>query len=415
MSLKKKDILVFNMIYSNSTIENILLNINSCERNLRYIIDNLNYYLIKILNKKILKRKTFFSIDISEEEKNLFLSKIYAYYYCFVQEERVEYLFLSFLFLEKIKLCNLEKELDITRATLKKDLFILTEKLKNYGLEIQNKNNNLFLIGNEKKYRHLKCMKFLEYSSKISPFKLNFISYFNNKSLLRKIKEIIIKVESIFNTTFPKEFIELMNIFIYISFERINSNFIINKKSNYKFLINTFQYNVVKQNFSDLIPTNLTFEIAHLTEYFLSYGIEENLSEFKFCVEQYLSHLFIEINNYLKKDINWKKLKSELIYYLVPALYRLRNNFYIGEIGEKNNFFSLIEDFSDSEAFLPEKLSKFEIFYLSKKIEEFYLQDQLKIIDLNKIIEIAKKHSFSLDEKNFSKELLTLYEKYIKY
>lgn len=218
MSLKKKDILVFNMIYSNSTIENILLNINSCERNLRYIIDNLNYYLIKILNKKILKRKTFFSIDISEEEKNLFLSKIYAYYYCFVQEERVEYLFLSFLFLEKIKLCNLEKELDITRATLKKDLFILTEKLKNYGLEIQNKNNNLFLIGNEKKYRHLKCMKFLEYSSKISPFKLNFISYFNNKSLLRKIKEIIIKVESIFNTTFPKEFIELMNIFIYISF-----------------------------------------------------------------------------------------------------------------------------------------------------------------------------------------------------
>lgn len=108
MGLKKREITILEYILAKESITNILKYLKISERNLRYSIENLNYYLEKILNKRIIK-KVEYKIELSEKEKNLFLKEVYKKYYLFVQEERAEYLLLSFLFNEKIRLKDLEK------------------------------------------------------------------------------------------------------------------------------------------------------------------------------------------------------------------------------------------------------------------------------------------------------------------
>ena len=51
MSLKRKELEVLKLIDSGKTVDEILFQIETSERNLRYIMDNLNFYLKKILDK----------------------------------------------------------------------------------------------------------------------------------------------------------------------------------------------------------------------------------------------------------------------------------------------------------------------------------------------------------------------------
>lgn len=51
MSLKRKELEVLKLINTGKTVDDILFQIGTSERNLRYIIENLNFYLKKYWTK----------------------------------------------------------------------------------------------------------------------------------------------------------------------------------------------------------------------------------------------------------------------------------------------------------------------------------------------------------------------------
>ncbi|MEG2347876.1 MAG: helix-turn-helix domain-containing protein, partial [Cetobacterium sp.] len=345
MSLKKKDLEVLFLLKNNSKMmSEIFLEIGTSERNLRYIIENLNFYLKKILNKKIEKDKKKLSLPLNNKESDSFFDVLYKKYYTLDQEERVEYILLMFLFLKGINLSFIEKKLEITRATLKKDIDILNVNLEKYSLKLESIKNKFTIVGNEKKYRHLKALKLIELINEDSYEK----KWIDKDMLLKdlklsdnqKIKKYIEEIEIMFKVSFTKEFKELIYIFLVVSLERIKEGKVIDRKANYKFLIETPYYKIVVDKLKEVIPEKFEYELVHLTEYFISGGVKENIKELKENIEKFVDGLIKEIKNNILEEIDYKELKGNLISYLVPAIYRLRNNFSLGSVGEKEKIYN---------------------------------------------------------------------------
>ena len=57
MSLKRKELEILRLVIDGKTFVEILSKLDTSERNLRYMLQNLNFYLRKILNKVIEKDK----------------------------------------------------------------------------------------------------------------------------------------------------------------------------------------------------------------------------------------------------------------------------------------------------------------------------------------------------------------------
>ena len=414
MSLKRNDVELLKLINNNpKTLEEILLTMKMSERNLRYIIDNLNFYLNKFCGKIIIICKKKLLISLIETEINSFLDIIYEHFYIFDQNERSEYILLNFLFLKNIRLTNIETNLKITRATLKKDIDHLNIELQKYNLKLDSLKNKFFIFGNEKKLRHLKAQKFLEYyNNKI----FNYSNIFEEIDfiLIEKLKEIVIKIEERFHFKFNSEFKELITIFLLVSIKRIENGYIITRKANYNFLINTSQYKIIKENLKSYIPESLSYELVHLTEYFISAGVKDTVKELKEHTDKYINNLTLVLKENIIEDINFNILKVKISEYLIPAIYRLRNNFSIGNVGEKDKFYYIVESFSNKENYLPENLTENEIYYISNIIKKEYESDKNKVIKLKDILTLTKKNCTNLNEESFINDLLSLYGEFIK-
>lgn len=136
---------------------------NVSERNIRYSIENLNYYLLKfsLAEIKIKKGEVYWSIE-QENLKN-FIESIDIENYIFSKEERENYILISYLFSDRTKITDIERYLKISRPTIKKDLISLNSYLKEFELEFLREEHTIFIVGKEKKLRHLKLLKLLEY------------------------------------------------------------------------------------------------------------------------------------------------------------------------------------------------------------------------------------------------------------
>ncbi|MEG1942096.1 MAG: helix-turn-helix domain-containing protein [Cetobacterium sp.] len=419
MSLKKKDLEVLFLLKNNSKMmSEIFLEIGTSERNLRYIIENLNFYLKKILNKKIEKDKKKLSLPLNNKESDSFFDVLYKKYYTLDQEERVEYILLMFLFLKGINLSFIEKKLEITRATLKKDIDILNVNLEKYSLKLESIKNKFTIVGNEKKYRHLKALKLIELINEDSYEK----KWIDKDMLLKdlklsdnqKIKKYIEEIEIMFKVSFTKEFKELIYIFLVVSLERIKEGKVIDRKANYKFLIETPYYKIVVDKLKEVIPEKFEYELVHLTEYFISGGVKENIKELKENIEKFVDGLIKEIKNNILEEIDYKELKGNLISYLVPAIYRLRNNFSLGSVGEKEKIYNLVEQYCLKENNLPEKLSEKEIYYISQEIINRIEKEKNKIISLKDLLVIIEKNSNGVNKEGLVRDLLNQYEELLK-
>lgn len=419
MSLKRKELEILKLVIDGKTFGEILSKLDTSERNLRYMLQNLNFYLKKILDKVIEKDKERLLISLDEREIDNFFSTVYENYYVLDSFERVEYIVVAFLFLKDINLTNIEKRLEITRATLKKDIEMVNFKLEKFGLRLESEKNRFRIVGNEKKLRHLKALKYTEYIEKdITWLDKKYLFSEMDIERLDSLKKIVLKIEEIFSLTFDIKFINLMNIFLYVTLERIEEGFIIDRKANYKFLINTEHYSIIEGILKDVIPKRFSYELVHLTEYFISGGVKDNISELKSSVEKYLEGLEMKCIEELSSSIESfefsEELKIKLMGYLIPAIYRLRNNFSIGKIGEKGKFYEMVFIYSAEEDFLPEKLTEFEIYYISSEIEKEIGKESQKVIKLSCILNIIEKNSVGINKENIIKELIDNYGKLIK-
>ena len=415
MSLKRKELEVLKLINSGKTVDEILFQMKTSERNLRYIIDNLNFYLKKILKNEIEKDKKRLLINLNENEIKYFYKEIYKNYYTLEQEERAEFILMTFLFVKDVRLSFIEKKLEITRATLKKDIEFLNGILKKYSLKLESEKNRFSIIGNEKKLRHLKALKYLEYIDlEITFLDKEYIFQNIEVDTLKSLRKIILEIEKKSSVEFKDDFIKLMEIFLYVSLERVKENHIIDRKINYKFLVNTPHYEIVKNSLRDYFNKELSYELVHITEYFISGGVTENIGELKESIEKYLDGLMITLKKILKQYLDYKELSSKLMGYLIPAIYRLKNNFSIKESGEKDEIFNLVLNYSKEEKYLPEKLTENEIMYISKEVKASIDREKNKVISLKTILDIVEKNSEKVDKERLIKELLKVYGKVIK-
>ena len=415
MSLKRKELEVLKLINSGKTVDEILFQIVTSERNLRYIIDNLNFYLKKTLDKKIEKDRKKLLIHLNENELDRFYKIVYEKYYTLEQEERAEFILLTFLFVKDVRLSFIEEKLEITRATLKKDIDFLNEILKKYDLKLESERNRFSIVGNEKKLRHLKALKFLEYCSlEITPLDTKYIFQNIDRKKLRELREVILNIGKKFSVEFKEDFIKLMEIFLYVSLERVKEGYIIDRKANYKFLVNTSHYEIAKNSLEKYLDTELSYELVHITEYFISGGVTENIEELKESIEKYLVGLISLVEKTFNNSLDYTDLTSKLMGYLIPAIYRLRNNFSIKESGERDELFTLLERYSKDENYLPEKLTENEIFHISKEIKKYIENERNKVLSLKIILEIVEKNSEKLDREKLIKDLMTQYGRLIK-
>ena len=167
------------------------------ERNIRYSIDNLNYYLTKFSFQEIGIKKGELNWRSSRERLEEFIQSIDIDNYIFSKEERENYILIKYLFSENTTITEIEKYLKVSRPTIKKDIISLNEYLKEFELEFVREENGINIKGKEKKLRHLKLLKLLEYLD-IKDNKIIFLSkiYLTEKEELEVIKKYVGKIDT---------------------------------------------------------------------------------------------------------------------------------------------------------------------------------------------------------------------------
>ncbi|MGL5779628.1 MAG: hypothetical protein ACRCX3_17195, partial [Cetobacterium sp.] len=162
------------------------------------------------------------------------------------------------------------------------------------------------------------------------------------------------------------------------------------------------------------LDKELSYELVHITEYFISGGVTENIEELKESIEKYLDGLILALEKTFNGSLNYGELSSKLMGYLIPAIYRLKNNFSIKESGERDEIFTLVERYSKDESYLPEKLTENEVFHIAKEIKTYMENEKNRVISLKTLLEIIENNSEAVDSEKLIKELLEVYGKVIK-
>ena len=154
-----------------------------------------------------------------------------------------------------------------------------------------------------------------------------------------------------------------------------------------------------KNILSNIIDKNYKYEILHLMEYFLSDYYKESFYENKVISEKFL----IKVLETMNISIN-KELIDKLMKYLIPAIYRIKNNFIIYDSLDYNAinldvFCRTKYAIEENLSYLNEPLREEEIYHISKIIEnhitkKISLKELLLIIDKhknkNQLIQILK-------------------------
>ena len=179
MSLNKKDLNMLEELNFKGKISLLELSkkYEVSERNIRYNIENLNFYLSKAFLAEIILKKGEVSWKGSKDELINFIKNIDSDNYIFSREEREKFILITYLFSSNTKITNIEKYLKVSRPTIKKDILSLNEYLKKFELEFIREDNFLYIGGKEKKLRHLKLLNLLEFIE-IKNGTINFIPKF---------------------------------------------------------------------------------------------------------------------------------------------------------------------------------------------------------------------------------------------
>ncbi|OEJ14992.1 transcriptional antiterminator BglG [Brachyspira hampsonii] len=373
-------------------------------RAIRYYIDNINNHLKKYRMPEIYIKsgKIYFNLDY--DALISFIEKIPINEYLLSQDERKKYILFNFLFKENITISKLEKNIGVSRTTIKNDINDLKEYINNFELYFYLENNKIRLGGNEKKLRHLKFLNMIKYIN-LESNKINYINsvYPNEKMELLILKEyvnqadiniiykIIIEVEKKLKSKFSDKFKNIMSIYLIATLERINNNHIIKKKNNAAFLIKLPEYKKIKIVLNNFLfqhnNKNYKYEMLHLTEYFLSEYYNEHFYENKIISEKFILKILEDMNIEIEDE-----LVEEISKYLLPAIYRIKNNFCI----DKNldfcnidaNVFNMVKNSVENNmSYLYEPLREEEIYYIAKIIENYTCKyDKISLKELIKTI-----------------------------
>lgn len=413
MSLSRIDLDILIQINNNAiSINSLAKKYKLTDRSIRYCIDNINYYLNKRSISSVYIKNSKIYLNLENNILINFIKELNTNEYTFSPSERKKLILFYFLYKNNVRISKLEKYFNVSRTTIKNDIKKLKSYLNNFELYFYISDNRLKLGGKEKKLRHLKFLNIIEHVDIINE-EIEFINkiYPNEKSEqkilkeyiksidIKKINSIIHSFENEFKYKFSDKFRKVITIYLIVTLERIRNNHIINRKNNADFLMKLPEYKKFKNILSNIIDKNYKYEILHLMEYFLSDYYKESFYENKVISEKFL----IKVLETMNISIN-KELIDKLMKYLIPAIYRIKNNFIIYDTLDYNAinldlFYRTKYAIEQNLSYLNEPLREEEIYQISKIIEnhiakKISLKELLLIIykykNKNQLIQILK-------------------------
>lgn len=309
------------------------------ERNLRYKIDDYNYYLkllglpeIEIRKREIVVKNTLEEI-VKKVAGNMSL-------YSFTKDEREKIIITDIFFNnENISLETLEEKLDISELTLKNDLKVLENYMKTFIISLDSK--TLVYQAEERNVRRLILdillknynIKYLE-GGKIDiekNYQYGFFicwdkmdEYFKTENVNNAMKVLKNTLDEAKKTIGDENF-KILLFYILITFKRFEEH-PLKLIKNMEFLTKSEEYAIVERKFSEYGLSKS--EILNMTEYFLgshSFGFDDSFYINWVQIELSMMRLIKEVTKSgyeeLEKDMF---LLENLINHMKPAIYRAK-------------------------------------------------------------------------------------------
>ena len=405
MSINNLDCSILNEVIKNEKIfpGDLVKKYNTTDRNIRYKLDNINFYLNRE-KLPVIKTTTKGDLFFSSEDRILLENSAFIIKdedYIFSKEERQK-LVLVFILLNTgiFTIQSILDEIGVSLSTLKNDIRELKEILGKNNLKlVQIAKKGLKIQGSEDIIRRMVLNILLESGiESFSEDQRDKIDVFK-----RKLKQIFLnsyegtkkeKYEKNIQTdTAIKEYLEEINNDMNEKFSDVLYNYIMNylqlmilrvKKRKYLredlddvlFLENIKEYKIIKSHVNILenkAGIKLTSqEIIKIVEIYIenkNYDVNNSWKQVKQILENLISKVSSDINLDMTNDLI---LLNDLIYHMKLAAYRIKNN-----IKLKNSIYKEVEEevpflFSVVgkrtavyEQYLGEKLNKDEIAFIT--------------------------------------------------
>ena len=362
MSLNNLDCLILNEVMKGNMvlIHELAEKYNMSERNIRYKIDNINYYLSKnklpvmVNNNKgeiffENTKKHFFSIStqiISDSD------------YIFSKEERERLVIVSILLKTDIfTISEINEDLDVSVSTIKKDMKDIKDILAENNIEIiKVAKKGLLIEGDEDNIRTLLLSILLENNmessiveneEKIDVFKRKLKEILDKnmeKDSEKSILEYLEKINKIFSINFTDDMYNYIFNYLKIMVYRLKNNKSLKENlDNLLYLKKFEEYQVIQsylsiiENRNDLkISMNETLKILEIYMENKNFNVDNSWKEVKKIVEEIIQSISMKTEIDLTKDL---MLTNDLMYHMKLAIYRLKNNIKI-----KNSIYKEIEN-----------------------------------------------------------------------
>ncbi|OLQ92885.1 transcription antiterminator BglG [Vibrio ponticus] len=421
MSLNKQHFDIVTALTMQCTSLNALASVfNMTSRNLRYAIENINFYLEKLGMTPIAltNGELHYPYDASP-----FFSDVFATNFVYSKLEREEYLAVIALFAPQTPLCEVQQYLKVSRPTLNKDLRATNEMFSSLALELEVIDQHLHVSGKEKQIRYLQMC----YASKYLFCKNDQVHYlkkryFYERDIVAIVQAYVEKyqpyeaflavtqIEQSANCALSDEFRNLFTIYVMITLSRIQQGVFINRKNNGTFLQSTKAFGYIKQALG-WQQEGYRFEALHLAEYFLGGINTDGFYEKRLQAESFIFQLLSVISQDCGKDLlTDTALLNDIVTYLTTAVYRAKNNLNT-QLGEQSPYskalFEQVKAVTEQyRHHLVEPLRNEEIGYITRLINRAIEARSSHCVSLETLLAIAKSSSVELNNEAFVSQVL---------
>ena len=419
MFLDRNDVLILREFLhkNNMQLKELIGLLNLKERSIKYKIDNINYVLSET-GYDIRLNFEHYNLTLTDKEKKLsqFLKSFKLENYSFSKSERVEILEFAYLAtLKAYKAEELESTLNTGRTALKSDLY---EVKKNFASENLNFSSTpkmgLSVKGNENTIRRLLIERILKYfyvkssdkpvlkddmcmkSRAVAFFAENILSY-DTKKLFEMLKSLEKKMDKVMS----EEGCQILLIYLLTAvFRREKFPMTIDNISSENFLKKSKEHKIIVEVIKEAGETDFNeYEVLKFTEYLLeiySYNFKYSFHENWVKVETLAREMIENLEEETGILVANKKFEEEVIKYLRPAIYRVKNDIHNTTVDhkkvmEKYKFLykATEKSLKSFEEFLGKKIDDNEIAYLTVYLRmavENYRKNEKKEMDKNVIV-----------------------------
>ena len=419
MFLDRNDILILKEFLhkNNMQLKELIGLLNLKERSIKYKIDNINYVLSES-GYDIKLKFEHYNLMLTDKEKKLsqFLRNFKIENYSFNKSERVEVLEFAYLFtLKAYKAEELEGVLNMGRSTLKSDLYELKKSFARENLSFSSTPKlGLSVKGSENTIRRLMIERILKYfyvkdfnklllkddtcmiSRAVEFFAKNILSYDT-----KKIFDMLKLLEKKMNKVMSEEGFRVLLIYVLVSSFR-TGKFPLTAEdvSNESFLKSAEEYKMINEAVKETGETAFNeYEILKFTEYLLgtySYNFKYSFYDNWVKMETLAKEMIKNIEEETGILVTNKKFEEEVIRYLRPAIYRIKNDIQntavdYKKVMERYNFLykATEKSLKSLEEFLGKKIDANEIAYLTVYLRmavENYRKNEKRETDKNIVV-----------------------------